>query len=225
MGRLDADQWLPNPQSGFLVPRSVEPHTHGGSDLLTASLGVGPLSPSVFGTPIDATASANGAGSAATIPRSDHAHRGGIAVATSGARPGSPYVEEYIGETDTGLLKYWDGSNWVTQTNLRMFGITSALSGTPPAINTGSIPFKVQAGTDVRTTNGAGGSGAINFPTAFPNGLICVVVVGGDGANKDNNICTLINQSTTSFEILNVDSAGVRIASVALRWNWIAIGW
>lgn len=175
---------------------------------------------------VDATGSANAEGVSAAVARADHVHRGGIAVVTSTTRPASPYLDQVIEETDTGLQKKWNGSNWVTQANFKMFNVGSALTGSPPAIDTGSIPFKMQCGTIVRVTNAGGGTGPISYPTPFPNGVLCVMAINGDAGATDLVVCAMYNMNVNDFEIIamNLSTHG-RYANATLRFNWIAIGW
>lgn len=52
----------------------------------------------------------------------------GILECTSGSLPSSPKVQQLVYETDTGRIRYWDGSDWVTTTQLATpdVGTTSA---------------------------------------------------------------------------------------------------
>lgn len=96
-----------------------------------------------------------------------------------------------------------------------LFGVTSAVAGSVPTAGTGQ--FYMQSGTSVTTTNGAGG-GAVSFPTAFPNGILSVVICDGDG--NPLRSCSLINSQITASGFGFVSS----VASVPVRINWIAIG-
>jgi hypothetical protein len=82
----------------------------------------------------------------------------------------------------------------------------------------------IQAGTTVATTNGGGGA-TISFPTAFSSAPV-VVASNGDASTKDDLIvgitATLV--TTTNFEVIAESSAGARIGSTTLRFNWIAFG-
>lgn len=99
-----------------------------------------------------------------------------------------------------------------------MFAVDSTADGaTPPAAGTGQ--FYIQSGTSVKTTNGAGGL-SVTFPTAFPNGVLNVVVCDGDG--NPTRVVSLIGSqvSKTGFGAV-YDS----LPSTPVRISYIAIGW
>jgi hypothetical protein len=148
-----------------------------------------------------------------------------LTVATSGARPSGPYTGQAIYETDTNLIKTWNGSNWVTQGNLKMFNTGAALVGSPPAIDTGSVPFKIQAGTIVFTTDGSGYF-TIVLPTAFPGGMVAPfaqAASGGLGAwwlyVTDGGF------SASQFQVRAFTHDGNSANNSMIRASWMAIGW
>lgn len=85
-----------------------------------------------------------------------------------------------------------------------------------------------QAGSTVGTTSGAGGI-TITYPTAFPTGVLTVVVTNGDtdfGIGSDYCNVDQSSNSVTSFVSRWYDGAtGAVVASEQRRTNWIAIGW
>jgi hypothetical protein len=144
-------------------------------------------------------------------------------VATSSSRPASPTNGVEIYETDTGLMKYWNGSNWITETNMKMFNVGATLAGTAPAIDTGSIPFKIQCATVVATTD-ASGVVTVTFPSAFPNGLVSFVVCQGGNTISDAIVGT--SGGSASGITLNVyHGNGTVVNGGLMRFNYIAIGW
>lgn len=96
-----------------------------------------------------------------------------------------------------------------------MFGVTGAIDGSVPAAGTGQ--FYIQAGSSV----GVFASNAldISFPTAFPNGLLTVVVVDGDSA-ADGNPNFGVNAGSTSKTAFRAQSPN----NGTYRVNWIAVG-
>lgn len=96
-----------------------------------------------------------------------------------------------------------------------MYGVTTALVGTAPAASTGQ--FYMQAGTSVVTL--AAGSASINFPTAFPNGVLSVVVTQGDVSQTRQNAYVATNTTATHFHVYTLTTA-----SGSCRINWVAIG-
>lgn len=148
---------------------------------------------------------------------------GPVSVVTSGTRPANPYTGQTIHETDTGLYKYWNGSNWVTTINMKFFGANAALAGSPPAIDTGSVQFKLQAGTTVDTTS-ASGLMTLTFPNAFPNGLITCVVCQGGNTVQDLIFATT-GGSASSITIVAIHGNNTPSNTQLVRYNWFAIGW
>jgi len=144
-------------------------------------------------------------------------------LGTSSARPASPTQDMLLRETDTGLLKSWNGSNWVTERNLKVLNIGSAYVGSPPAVDTGSLPFLLQVGTIVFTSD-ANGYQTVTFPTAFPNGLIAAFVVAASGgAGTWWAIVTDAAGSLSSFQLRCLNTAGA-LANSLVRCNWMAYG-
>lgn len=94
---------------------------------------------------------------------------------------------------------------------LRLFDITSSLSGSHPTLADGGI--LIQTGTNIA----AGASPlTITFDTPFPGGIISVVACFGDAPGA------------SIFYVDNAGASGFRFnssAAVGHRVNWIAIGY
>lgn len=88
----------------------------------------------------------------------------------------------------------------------------SVLAGSPSS----STPFTWQAGTFVGTAD-ASGHLVVSFPSAFPKGLVSVVVTNSyaQGATVTG---TLDNETAAGF-------TAVLGANQRVRLNWIALGW
>jgi len=120
---------------------------------------------------------------------------------------------------------YLASGDWNTLTPLNnSIGVLngSAQSGTLPA--TTAPNFQVQGGSTVVNTNGSGGI-TINFPTAFPAGLLTVIAGVGDNAGSMGQVQLLHSfVSKTGFSANCFTVAGAAIVSLGVRINWIAIG-
>jgi hypothetical protein len=95
---------------------------------------------------------------------------------------------------------------------LSLFGVESAVLGTAPPALTGQ--FYMQAGTSVTITD-SDGSSVIDFPVAFPNGVLMVLATQGD--TTIGPIDGVSDYTTSSF---NINYVGVG----EVRTNWLAIG-
>lgn len=108
-----------------------------------------------------------------------------------------------------------------TVTPDKMLGVdvwnySNAIVGSPPAAGSGQ--FYLQAGTDVVTTDG-NGNGSFNYPTAFPNGVLSVIVCDGDTSSGAKTATVIQGSMTKSLcEIHSTILAG------SARIDWIAIG-
>ena len=98
---------------------------------------------------------------------------------------------------------------------LPMLNYGNAIVGSPPAVSAGL--FYYQTGTSVATTSG-GGDITINFPTAFPSGVVSVVATYGDVVQGNVGLAVW-GVSLSSFNVR------CWVSGVGLRVNWIAIGW
>lgn len=148
-------------------------------------------------------------------------------IADAAARPSVPYDGQFIKQVDNDQVRFWSGVTWRHVANFKILNAGSALAGSPPTVDAdASPPYLIQAGTFVNVTNGSGGTGPINFPTPFPNGLLCVMAMNGDAGASDQLICGMYNANVSNFEVIAMNlSSHTRYANATLRFNWIAIGW
>lgn len=106
---------------------------------------------------------------------------------------------------------------------LELFGASGGLSGSAPTASSGG--FLIQAAAGPVTTD-AGGLVTIEFPEAFPTGLlVCVCTVAHEG----NNILMSPTAgggsvSECEFSAMQADTAGA-IVSSTFGVQWVAIGW
>lgn len=152
-----------------------------------------------------------------------------IIVCKSTTRPAIKYDGMLLKELDTDYVRFWSGASYRHVANIKMYTCGASLAGgAAPAFPNeveGAPPMLIQAGTIVIGTNTGGGTGPINFPNPFPNGLLTVFAINGDAGATDNVICSMYNQNASNFEIIAIRSDGTRFASATLRFNWFAIGW
>lgn len=105
-----------------------------------------------------------------------------------------------------------------------LFNVEGNLAGTaPPAVATGG--YLVQAGTITGTTNA---SGQLNhtYPSAFPHGLLTLVITNGDSAAVADLTIDIIHSldSVTGFAV-SLRSNNVLLNTGLVRLNYIAIGY
>lgn len=148
-------------------------------------------------------------------------------IVTSSTRPTNPYEGLHIYETDTDRMMFWNGGNWVQLVNFRLMGVGSSLAGgAAPPVDTGSVPFRLQCGTAVGATDGAGDI-TLAWPVAFPAGVISVIVVQGDNTHAGATYIPYAGSISVSGCKVRVytSSGSVWANSGNMRINWIAIGW
>lgn len=92
----------------------------------------------------------------------------------------------------------------------KLFGLGGGLIGNGGTLATN---FLIQGGSGTAGT----GTTSVAFPTAFPNGVVTLVVSNGDGAANSG----VIYSSTVSLTNFSVTSS----VAGTYRYNWIAIGW
>lgn len=166
------------------------------------------------------------------------AANGGAVAATGGlGTNGIPLVLQYLNDAGTEVWvgndvwhRYVDGAGalqWTrtATTSVPMYGVGSAMSGTPATTS----DFRMQAGTQVATTDSAG-FGRINFPVAFPTGLLTVQLTGGDNISNPDVIFATgwsnfppADRTTVVYTVRT--SAGVPRLNYLHRVNWLAVGW
>ncbi|MBQ9916090.1 MAG: hypothetical protein IJO71_02690 [Microbacterium sp.] len=109
----------------------------------------------------------------------------------------------------------WDGAAWRP---------TARISGYQAGPNPGPQPSLItQAGTAVGTVAADGTGMNVGFPSAFPNGVITVVVTNGDASpSATDRVRGAANVTLSTFGVVweNVTGGGG-----LRRANWIAIGW
>lgn len=157
--------------------------------------------------------------------------------ATSTWPTNAAYTGLGVYETDTKSLRFFDGTNWVPS-GIRYYNGTTAIAGSNSNISTSQI--LMQSGSNTGTTD-ANGFFTANFPSAFPNGIMSVVVTSGDTYLGDvtsglEPVMAGINSYTLSQFIVEcyrlygpVNGFNVAVmdkyATGPIRVNWIAIGW
>lgn len=94
-----------------------------------------------------------------------------------------------------------------------LFGVATTSVGVAPAAGSGQ--FYMQSGSTV----GAFSSGAlsVSFPTAFPTGVLSIIVCNGDDAGGGSMSVSQANTSTSGFRAQKTGDGTFRV-------NWIAIG-
>jgi hypothetical protein len=106
-----------------------------------------------------------------------------------------------------------------------LFGRTasSLAGGGPPAVSSSTQQFYEQAGTSLLNFD-AFGDAQLVFPSAFPNGLLSIVVSNGDPTlGVDLIMSTYVYAAASCF--VHCRNSGGGIVSGNRRVNWIAKGW
>ncbi|HSU47268.1 MAG TPA: hypothetical protein VLJ40_10175 [Arthrobacter sp.] len=130
----------------------------------------------------------------------------------------------------------WNTSNTST---IPLFGARASITGGV----SDTKPFLVQAGSYVAKSD-ANGTGRVNFPNPFPNGLLTVMAFNGDDDSIRAGGMTIASSGDVStygasalgtkndwvyvlhgFASGNNDGPVIRKANTLHRINWIAIGW
>jgi hypothetical protein len=108
-----------------------------------------------------------------------------------------------------GALWLWDGTNWREPSSPR---------------NAPGVNLHMQAGQDVSTTNGAGGS-VITFPVPFLTPPLVVLLQDMGGTpSAFAQFTVLLPPTTVDAQFVARNQSGVLIASGAVRVGWLAIG-
>lgn len=147
-----------------------------------------------------------------------------VLVVTSTTRPANAREGQVVYEKDTDRLLVYDGTNWVQRGPVRVVGTTTGVvGGASPDQTTSPIPYVVKGGSDVQTY--AAGGLTVTYSTAFPTGVLTVLISQGD---NNASIPSVVNANNTvsSFKYKVFDTAGAEVGDGGLyRVNWLAVGW
>jgi hypothetical protein len=145
-------------------------------------------------------------------------------LVTSTTRPSSPAKGQLIYESDTDLIRWWDGAAWRTLPGVKITSWPNHLVGA--AVNPETSKVFMQGGTHVVQTN-ASGDVTLTYPTAFPNGLLSFMCWQGDNTHAGATYETYLGGAALSYQKVRVynSSGGEWANSGFMRVNWIAIGW
>jgi hypothetical protein len=123
-----------------------------------------------------------------------------------------------------------DNTNFLfADDHIGLFGSAGALCGGGPGpghssgVQGGSFTQVTGTGVDV-------GQVTLTFPTPYPNGLLTVVAMSGDGTGGLGNLVIQAVQSASpasaSSVLLSVTTGntGVPVSGTGVRVNWIALG-
>lgn len=102
-------------------------------------------------------------------------------------------------------------------------GAQTGVSGT---ITHGTHQLLIQSGTHTGIPSASGGV-TISFPTAFPTGVLTILVANGD-TDAASSVIVGVDHSTvglSSFVARMYDDTGAVVTNNTRRWNWIATGW
>lgn len=161
-----------------------------------------------------------------------------VPVATGAERDGvTPPAGKYAGmvasraEVPGSPLETYDGTNWHRQGPKMVPAAASQVGAALPvtAFTTGILAPIIQAGSAVLTTDSSGYF-SVNYPQAFPSGVLCLIFTNGDSAQgRDLIISTAGSPITqtlgTGFGSV-VNSAGALLAAgTTIRVNYVAVGW
>lgn len=152
-------------------------------------------------------------------------HQGRLLIGTAGLADNAVTSAKILDSAVTSA-KVLDGTIAPADLSLaytQMFAVGSALAGSAPAPSPTALTYKIQAGTLVFTTDAAG-NWTFTFPTAFPNGLLSVVVSNGDTTITDA-IANTVGGTASGTTIRMEHGNGAAINAGLVRVNWIAIGW
>lgn len=117
--------------------------------------------------------------------------------------------------------------SWVLESgnSIGLFGVDTAVANGPaPA----SAQFLVQGGSLVKST-GSDGLARLTFPTAFPNGLLTVLLFNGDSSQGTLTMQpaggTWGNGRRWDVVYRVTSTSGAVLANKLHRMNWLAVGW
>lgn len=143
----------------------------------------------------------------------------------------APRLYQRIQRSDkSGIIFEWNGTAWATPPAPKVIPGASARIGNPALLAAGNgLQPTFQAGSVVVTTDQSGYQG-INFPSAFPNGILSIQVSNGDtsasGRNKIVGVAgTPFNNTLGTFFVSVVNPDGTAAAGMGIRVEYIAVGW
>jgi hypothetical protein len=122
-------------------------------------------------------------------------------------------VAEAFNNRDRELEDFLDGT-WVTSA-----GANDIAVGTTPLSRVG---FQVQGGSTVITAT-AGGADIV-FPSAFPHGLVCVVVSAGDGHTGGETVQSVQSSKSLQGFKAQIMSGSTERTTGSWRVDWLAFG-
>lgn len=101
----------------------------------------------------------------------------------------------------------------------------ASMSGYSGSVNLSTTQPIIQAGSVAGTTNGTGYL-SISFPSAFPTGILTVILTNGDQDAATYGLTTASGVSTSGFSARAVNpNSGGAYTNQGVRFNYIAIGW
>lgn len=106
----------------------------------------------------------------------------------------------------------------------RLGAVDGSIPGIDGTVNGSTTQTYLQAGSKVGTTSG-GGELTVSFGTAFPNGVLSVVVCNGDIAAAAFSVA-VVSADDGGFTVrCDSDLVGTPLASTVVRVNYWCIGW
>lgn len=156
---------------------------------------------------------------------------GGILPVADGTEQAGLTKYSGLATSRAGILEVTDGTTW-NRAGAKVIPSAASLVGASQAataFTTGTLMPIIQGGSTVVTTD-ASGYFSLNYPAAFPNGVLGVIFSNGDSAAGGRDLIVSaagapFTQSVTVGYGGAVDKTGAAKASVSIRINWIAMGW
>ncbi len=163
------------------------------------------------GSPTTADAAPFTAAAGAPIPVRNATERGAL----------TQYDGLLVNRLDQNYLERSDGTSWVPQVDTVTVAQTGIVGGTAP-VGARLIRY---AGSYVDVTSG-GGHFQVNFPAAFPNGVLGITVTNGDDTAVANVTFgrTAVTTSSATYRVRNATNSAT-INSTNMRVDYIAVGW
>jgi hypothetical protein len=122
---------------------------------------------------------------------------------------------------DNNVVEVYDGAAWGGMSDVLTVSQTDLLGSVVP-VGTRLIRY---SGTLVATTS-AGGHFQVNFPAAFPNGVLGMTVTNGDDTAVSNVTFgrTSTTTSSSTYRVRNATNAAT-INSTNMRVDYNVTGW